>query len=398
MVYRNYAMAREWQNQGHKVTIIAGSHCHSRHTQPFVSGRVTEEVIDGVRYLWVRTHTYSAASAWGRVSSMLSFTAQCMYLPLPLDKHYDIVMCSSPHPFVVYPARKLARRFDSRFIYDIRDLWPLTVKLLGKVSEKHPLICLMQAAEDYACRHADLITAVPQNARAYLISRGMPSERFLVIGNGIATDMLQSESLPVEQEKIMIALRAQAEHIVGYVGTLGTANAMADLIHAIDNTPENVHLAIMGDGPDREKLQVLSSKLGLIHRVHFLRPVSRSQVGAFLQYVDIGYAGTNQSSLYQHGASLTKVNDYFLAARPLVYAVGDPDNSVERSGAGISCSPGSPTAIAAAICHLVDLSPSELAALGQKGREWCLRHQLVSEQTKRMLEVLYTLPRRDASS
>ncbi|MCR2730922.1 glycosyltransferase WbuB, partial [Salmonella enterica] len=76
-----------------------------------------------------------------------------------------------PHPFAIYPAARLARRYGARLIYDIRDLWPLTPILLGNYSQRHPFIRLLQAAEDYACRHADLVTAVPRNAEAYLRGR-----------------------------------------------------------------------------------------------------------------------------------------------------------------------------------------------------------------------------------
>lgn len=394
MVYRNYALAREWVVQGHNVTIVACSHSHFRQIQPDVEGRITQEIIDGIQYIWVKGHRYSASSNLGRVTSMFSFTGQCMWLPLPLQKSYDIVMCSSPHPFVIYPAYKLARRFQSRLIYDIRDLWPLTVKFLGDVSEKHPFIRLLQCAEDYACKHADLVTAVPYNAKHYLASRGLPEERFLAIANGAINNISQPESLPEAHINTMSLIASNAQYIIGYTGTLGTANAMADAIIAMRHTAENTHLVILGDGSEKDNLQALTTKLTLQHRVHFLAPVSRNQVQSFLKYVDIGYAGTNRSPLYEYGASLTKVNDYMLAGLPIIYAVGDPGNPIEVSQAGISCPPGDPEAIAAGINQLTSKSKDQLVSIGQQGRNWCLKNQLTSEQTKLILQTLAVLPRR----
>lgn len=394
MIYRNYALAHEWLRQGHNVTVIASSYSHYRQIQPETKGRITQETIDGIRYIWVKTHPYVATSNLGRVSNMLSFTAQCMWLPLPLSEGFDIIMCSSPHPLVIYPAYKLTQRFNCRLIYDIRDLWPLTVKMLGNISEKHPFIRLLQHAEDYACKHADLVTAVPHNAQDYLASRGLPKERFLPIANGVAENPSEPEPLPPTHSEIMDAVTARAKYIIGYVGTLGTANAMADVIHAMSRISESVHLAILGDGSERNSLQILANDLNLNNRVHFLSPVSRQQVQSFLKYIDIGYAGTNKSPLYQYGASLTKINDYMVAGLPIIYAVGDPNNAVELSKAGISCNPGDSSEIAAAINQITNMTKEQLVNIGHYGKEWCIKNQLISTQANFILTKLNDLPKR----
>jgi len=396
MVYRNHAIAREWVKQGHGVTIVASAYSHFRRAQPKFKGRIGEEWLDGVRNLWLRTPAYAGSSNIGRVLSMISYTVQCMWLPLPLEAHYDVIMCSSPHPFSIYPAFKLAQRHQARLIYDIRDLWPLTLKLLGNISAKHPFIRLMQHAEDFACRRADLVTSVPQNAGPYLASRGLPKERFLPIPNGATFEASTSEPLPTEHVTTLQFVRQHASCIVAYAGTLGTANAMSDVIRAMAHVPESVHMVILGDGNERKLLLSLASELGLGSRIHLLPPVSRSQAQQFLEYVDIGYAGTNHSPLYQYGASLTKVNDYMLAGLPVVYAVGDSGNPIEISGAGVCCQAGDIKAIAESISYLSTRPKQFLRQLGERGRCWCLKHQQVSVHAQRILETLAALPKRNA--
>ncbi|MGL4692106.1 MAG: hypothetical protein ACRCWE_08290, partial [Stenotrophomonas maltophilia] len=67
MVFRNYAMAREWVLQGHRVTIVACAYSHFRQKQPVMRSRVQEEMLDGIRYVWVWGPRYSQASSLGRV-------------------------------------------------------------------------------------------------------------------------------------------------------------------------------------------------------------------------------------------------------------------------------------------------------------------------------------------
>lgn len=394
MVFRNYAMAREWVLQGHRVTIVACAYSHFRQKQPVMRSRVQEEMLDGIRYVWVWGPRYSQASSLGRVASMAAFTLQCLALPLPLDDRYDVVVCSSPHPFAIYPATRLARRYGARLIYDIRDLWPLTPVLLGNYSPRHPFIRLLQAAEDYACRHADLVTAVPRNAEAYLLGRGLESGRFLPVSNGAILDDTPADPLPPSHVDLLRGLRQAGHFVIGYAGTLGVANAMDGAITAISRCPKNIHLVMLGDGGSRTALAEQAQSAGCLDRVHFLSPVSRRQVKEFLANVDAGYVGGRRSPLYEYGASVTKLNDYMLARLPILYAVGDPENAVELSGAGFSCAPDDLDQQAMLMQRLAQMPHAELTALGETGYRWCLENQLVSTQAALVLTTLQATPTR----
>ena len=394
MVFRNYAMAREWVLQGHRVTIVACAYSHFRHKQAVMRSRVQEEMLDGIRYVWVWGPRYSQASSLGRVASMAAFTLQCLALPLPLDDRYDVVVCSSPHPFAIYPAARLARRYGARLIYDIRDLWPLTPVLLGNYSPRHPFIRLLQAAEDYACRHADLVTAVPRNAEAYLLGRGLESGRFLPVSNGAILDDTPADPLPPSHVDLLRGLRQAGHFVIGYAGTLGVANAMDGAITAISRCPKNIHLVMLGDGGSRTALAEQAQSAGCLDRVHFLSPVSRRQVKEFLANVDVGYVGGRRSPLYEYGASVTKLNDYMLARLPILYAVGDPENAVELSGAGFSCAPDDLDQQAMLMQRLAQMPHAELTALGETGYRWCLENQLVSTQAALVLTTLQATPTR----
>lgn len=392
MVFRNHALAREWVRLGHSVTLVACAYSHFRRKQPKTSGRITRETIDGIDVIWVWGPAYSQASNLGRVASMALFTLQCLWLPLPLGDRYDLVVCSSPHPFSIYPAARQARRFGAKLIYDIRDLWPLTLKYLGGISGRHPFIRLMQAAEDYACRHADLVTAVPQNSEKYLIGRGLRPGRFLAIPNGAMDTGESEQELPDLHQATLTKLRESGAFLIGYAGTLGIANAMDTIVDAIAKTPARVVLVIIGGGGCQEDLAQQAQRLGCADRVIFLPHISRHQVISFLRQVDVGYAATQKSELYELGVSLTKLNDYMLARLPILYGVGDTGNAVERSGGGICCLPGDAQALAEGIKTLLDLTPAQRLQMGEAGYEWCRRHQMVDAQAARILDAVAHLP------
>ena len=385
MVYRNCTLAREWVLQGHEVTVVAGSFGHIRFRQPKITGRFEEEHIDGIRYLWVRTPVYRPTGTMLRVLAMLAFNLRCMFIGLGKERPYDIVICSSPPPFSIYYGRKLARLWNAKLVFDIRDLWPLSLIDLGGMSRRHPFIRMVQHAEDFACRKADLVTAVPGNCEDYLRSRGLGKGKFLHIGNGIASDHMSAETMPENHATVLDQLRKQDALILGYAGTIGLANAVHSVVEAVAMLPANIHLVIVGDGAYGSRLHDLSRELRIADRIHILPPVNRGQVADILKNIDIAYIGMQNAPVYKLGASFTKLNDYMLAGKPILYAVGDPGNAVERSGCGVLCRPETPDSIAAGIRELAALSPEARREMGEKGRAWCKKHNRVSEHATQIL-------------
>ena len=110
MEYRPYYLAREWVRVGHSVTVAAASFSHLRSRQP--SGqRDGREHIDGIRYVWLK------AAALPR--QRLAAGVEHGRLRAAMGRHEtavtgggrpDAVVASSPHPFVIFPARRIARR------------------------------------------------------------------------------------------------------------------------------------------------------------------------------------------------------------------------------------------------------------------------------------------------
>ena len=381
MVIRNYNWAKSLVNQGHKVTIVASAQSHSRHTQPKTSGRVKVEMIEGIEYVWLWGPPYTGNSNLMRVLSMVMFCLQ-LYLPSKfLKRERDVVVVSSPPPFSVYPAVRLARRLKAKLVYDIRDLWPLTPKLLGGHSEGHPLIRAMQHAECFVLKHADIVTAVPHQSEAYLLGKGMSGGIFYPFRNGICEDAKgQQAHINEEYKQAINNLRKTHPFIIGYAGAIGRANAMDYFVKAIAKTTDKVAAVLIGDGPFEIEVKRQIKALKLEDRIIVLPPIGAHQVHDFLQHIDVAYCGMKKSALYEYGASPTKLNDYMMAQKPVIYAVNEPKNAIELSGAGVSCDAEDADKIAMAIDSMVNMSPDTLRDMGEKGKIWAMDNVLVAKQ------------------
>ena len=58
MEFRPFYFGRELVKQGHAVTVIAAGYSHLRRKNPDVCADFTEEWIEGIRYVWMKTPAY----------------------------------------------------------------------------------------------------------------------------------------------------------------------------------------------------------------------------------------------------------------------------------------------------------------------------------------------------
>lgn len=392
MEFRPYYLAREWVRQGHRITIVASSVSHLRQQNPAVSTAVTREAIDGIDYLWVRTRPYAGNGA-KRLLNMLQFTAKVRGMARELAAmRPDIVIASSTYPYDIWPAAKIARAAGARLVYEVHDLWPLTPRLLGGFSKRHPMIFSMQLAEDYACRHADRVISLLPGTAPHLRSRGMAPDKFTYIPNGF--DPAEAPApLPASIETQITAFAQDFKALCAYAGGHAVSNALDPLIDAAAR-PEaaDVGFLLVGKGVEKDRLAHRARTQGL-KNILFLDPVEKRAVPTLLKLADIAYIGWHDSPLYQFGTSPNKLFDYMLAALPVVHATSSPYDLVRDAGCGVSVAADDVPAIARAIAELAHLPEHERHELGQRGKRFVQQHHGYPILARQFLESLGDTPR-----
>lgn len=110
MEFRPYYVTKGWVKLGHEVLIVGGSYSHLRKVQP----QSCEEMIDDVRYRWVKVNPYKG-NGIGRIISMFSFVTKlyCNYRRYLRNFKPDIVIASSTYPLDIYPAYRIARHYHA---------------------------------------------------------------------------------------------------------------------------------------------------------------------------------------------------------------------------------------------------------------------------------------------
>ncbi|MEN6406733.1 MAG: glycosyltransferase family 4 protein [Thermoguttaceae bacterium] len=390
MEYRPYYLAREWVRMGHNVTIAAASFSHLRIQQPGVDGDWSEETIDGVRYVWLKTPAYEGNGV-GRVFNMLAFNRQMRrHEAEVLDGvKPDAVIASSPHPLVIYPARRIAAKYEAKLVFEVRDLWPLSLVDVGGMSRWHPFVMWLQRVENYAYRRADKIVSVLPKVDDYLRERGFDAGKFACVPNGIDLDEIAAspESLPDAYASTIARLKAEGRFLVGYVGQHSLSNALDSLVEsAAMLKSSNVALVLVGQGPEKSRLEAKAKERGADNAV-FLPPVPKKVVPAILAQMDALFLGWNRIPLYRYGISPNKLMDYMLSGKPVIHAVDAGNDLVADSRCGVSCVPANPSAIAESIRWLATkCTAEERAAMGQRGTQYVVERLTYAALARQFLD------------
>ncbi|MES2016971.1 MAG: glycosyltransferase family 4 protein [Pseudomonadota bacterium] len=376
MEYRPFYLAREWVRLGHRVRIIASAQSHIRSQAPHLDGQGRlDEIIDGVEYRWIATPAYRGNGA-ARVLNMFSFVAQLYAQGGQLAKDFapDVVIASSTYPLDIWPAHRIARLAGARLLFELHDLWPLSPMELGGYSKWHPFIMLLQAAENFACRHADAIVSILPKVREHLEQHGMAPHKLHIVPNGAdPNEWLQdAAALPGLAGARLAQLRRQGKFIVGYAGTHGIANALDTLLAAARLVgDERIAFVLVGGGPAKEALVRVAQSMKLTN-VHFFEPLPKQQVPALLRSFDVAYIGWQRQRLYRFGIAPNKLIDYMMAGCAILHSVDAGNDPVADAGCGLTVAPQDPQAVTRGLLTLFMLAPQARAALGQRGRAYAL--------------------------
>ena len=391
MEYRPFYLAREWVCEGHHVTILAASYSHVRTHNSSPEQAVTDEEIDGIRYIWLKTPSYHgnglrrAINIFTFVSRFYAWQGRLFY-----GVPWNAVIASSTYPLDIFPARNLAQNVRARLVFEVHDLWPLTLIELGGMSPLHPFIMLMQLAENYAYRHADRVVSMLPKADEYMREHGMAHDKFVYIPNGI--DVLEwgksTVSMPEEHQRILTSLRQAGKYLIGYTGAHGLANGLDSLVEAAARiTSEKVVFVFVGQGPQKEALQRKVSQYQLTNVV-FLSPIPKASIPMLLGSMDALYIGLKKGSLFRFGVSPNKLIDYMMAAKPVIYAIDAGNDPVAESGCGISIPPEDPGAIIGAVTKLVNMVRSERERMGSRGRDYVMANNDYRVLARKFLEAI----------
>lgn len=364
MEFRHYYLGKEFIKRGNKVTIISSSYSHLFKNFP----KQRKENIDGVDYLWLRTFNYGTSHSKKRVLKWFLFMFKCFFLPFMLKKP-DVIIVSPMAPFPIFPAWILSKIYKAKLIYEVKDIWPLSLIELGGFNSTHPFIKLMSWFEKFAVNKSTEVVSNLQNYGNHIKELGIQRD-FHWISNGV--DLDEFKSIEKLQDNI-IGQIPKDKFIVGYTGTIGVANTLDSFLDSYEFLEsEDVAFVIVGDGQEKNNL---INKCKDNKNIIFLDSILKKQVQSMLKLFDVCYIGLKKEELFKFGVSPNKLYDYMYSAKPIVYAIDSgKSNVVKTANCGVCAEAENSKDIAIAINKVYNMNQSKRIEIGQNGKEYALEH------------------------
>ena len=386
MVFRPYYFAKEFVELGHKATIFSGSYTHIFSKLPEVKGFSTTENIDGIEYCWIKTPKYGKSQSLGRILNAFTFVAKMFLLRKKRFGKPDAVIVTSPTPFSILNGYWIKKRTGAKLIFEVRDIWPLTLTEIGRLTDKHPFIRFTQFFENFSYKKSDKVVSVLPNAFEHMKNHGLTEEKFVSIPNGIDLGEVKNIS-PLPEETL--AKIPRDKFIVTYAGKFGISNNLTSVLEAAETLKSNekILFLLVGNGPEKENYLKIIAEKGLSN-VLILDPVPKSSVQSLLALSNVCYIGLTKSPLFRFGVSPNKLFDYLYSGKPIIYAIEAANDIVAEANCGISIKSENAGEIVNAVLTLYGKTPEELAEMGKRGHEYVIKNHSYSELAKKYLEIL----------
>jgi glycosyltransferase involved in cell wall biosynthesis len=374
---------RELARLGHRAVMLISDSNHLTDV-PRLAGPHLLETVEGVDVHWIRTRKFTGAKSMGRILSWLDFELRLWLFSKRALPRPDVVIVSSLSLLTIFNGFWLKFRYRCRLVFEVRDIWPLTIIEEGGFSPRNPLVMGLAAVERLAYRRADVIVGTMPNLAAHVSEVAPRHAPVHCVPFGVDVDMIEkARPLPPGWVKEHIPAN---KFVVCHAGTIGITNALDTLFECARTMRErsDVHFLILGEGGLKAHYEALSADLP---NVTFAGTVAKDQVGAALAACDLLYFSVHDSKVWKYGLSLNKVIDYMLAGKPVVASYAGHTTMVEEAGAGTIVAPRDPAALAAEIARYAGMMPEARRAIGQKGRDWLLRNRQYRDLAQSYLSI-----------
>lgn len=387
---RPFALAKEFAGKGHCCSIISSD---SNHFGIYPKYKRIYNVRQKY-YLFVlriRTFKYKKTASLRRIISWIDFEIKLLFAPLNNFPRPDIIIVSSLSLLTILNGIRLRRLYSAKLIFEIRDIWPLTLIVEGGYSKYHPLVLFLVWVEKRGYCKSDLVVGTMPNLSTHVSKLlGTLKTRCECVPFGFDPDIFLMNTLNSIRFRMDYNIPS-GKFIVGYAGSIGLSNgldAMIDCIIKMQSDDRFLFL-FLGEGACRSEYEERTKHLP---NVMFLPKVKREEVSSFLSLCDLLYFSSLKSEVWECGWSPNKLIDYMMAGKPVLASYSGFRSMINEAESGFFIEAENPTEINEALNRIIDIPKRDLEEMGSKGRSWLIENrkwEVVAEQYLSLIKEIH---------
>ncbi|HBH45847.1 MAG TPA: glycosyltransferase WbuB [Candidatus Jacksonbacteria bacterium] len=374
---RHFDFGRELVKRGYQVTVFAADFNHLLLQPNMKLGPRKKwklENVDGVNFVWLKTFSYQQNN-WRRIINICSYFLQASLVSDKIAKKIgrpDVIIGSTVHPLAPLLALRLAKKFQAKFIGEIRDLWPQSLQEMGVLSRKSLTTIILHWLNRLIYPRAKEIIVLSPTINEYLLSIGCLPEKIHIIPNGVDLNYY-----PVESN-----IKASKKFTVLYAGALSLIHALEPALEAAkiiqEQNIDNIQLVMVGSGPQKTRLEQLIRDWQLTN-VSLEPAVPKQDIPKLLLGADALLLMEN-NLIY---GSSNKLMTYLAAGKPIIFSTFVDNkplaqyNIVKDVNCGLVTSSQDAKKLAETIIQLYRLSKSDREQMGARGRAYAEAHHAI---------------------
>jgi len=283
-------LSLHWARAGHQVTVLTGFPNHPtgvvrKEYRARFRRLLARETFTGVDVVRTWLLPFPNSKAYERILNYTSFCLSSAITGLRIPSP-DVVIGTSPQLLVALSAWWLARMKRTKFIFEVRDLWPESLSAVGMGGDKSLLHRSLKAIASFLYSRADHIVVVTPAFKDHLVRYwNVLPENISVIANGVETALFSPDR---RDQTLRARLRLEARFVVCYIGTLGMAHGLETLVEAariVQADHPEIAFLIVGEGADKQRIVALAKSLGL-NNICFIDEQPREDIPRYINASD----------------------------------------------------------------------------------------------------------------
>ena len=380
---RTFEHCREWVKAGHRVTVVT---CAPN----FPKGKVFDgyrnrlwqtETMEGIKVIRVWSYITANEGFLRRILDYQSYMLSAIIASIFVRK-VDLIIGTSPQFFTACAAYVVSRSKFRPYIFELRDLWPESIKAVGAMKNERA-IRFLEWLEMFLYRKSAKVVSVTRSFKEILMKRGIDGSKIEVITNGV--DISQFKPRPKDPE-LTAKLGMTGKFVAGYIGTHGLAHGLETLLAAAERLRgKDIVFLFLGDGARKEALKQMSAEKQL-DNVVFVDSVSKADVARYWSLLDVSVIHLKKTDLFTTVIP-SKLFESMGMGLPVLHGVeGESADIVREEGAGIPFEPENVDQLCEALMRLKS-NPAEL----DEFRARCLKGAQNFDRTNlalRMMKIL----------
>ena len=229
-------------------------------------------------------------------------------------KKYYVVEINTLPDFLVF-AGILPKLMGAKIVLDLHEVMPEFYQSKYKIEKNNIIYRLILLQERLSFNFADYVITINDPIQKLLEKRGLCSKKTIILMNSADENVFKHYKSKEKRIK-----KKNDKFIMMYHGTLTSIYGLdiaLKAFNAIEDKMLDAQFWIIGEGPDKKKLEKLVKQFGMEKKVKFFGMISHKNIHKILALCDVGILPTKKDPFLELSFS-NKLSEYIIMKKPVI--------------------------------------------------------------------------------